>query len=175
MRHLKRGGHYLRIAEAGRRDPLSGRYSRESGGRWNAPGSFEVVYLNATVEVARAQVRRKLEPRGIFPEDLEPDQGPDLIHTEVPNQPYVDACTERGLASLGLPPSYPLDARGKRVPHTACQPIGQEVWNAAGAGIACRSAASAPHQGEELAYFGRDRKLPIRLREPFARWYWRNG
>jgi len=172
MRHVERGGRYLRIAESGWRDPLSGRHSRESGGRWNAPGSFEVVYLNATVEVARAQVRRKLEPRGILPEDLEPDRGPDLIHTEVPKQPYVDACTERGLASLGLPPSYPLD-KGGEIPHAACRSIGQRAWDADEPGIACRSAASAPHQGEELAYFSRDRKLSVKRRESFARWYWR--
>lgn len=172
MRHVERGGRYLRIAEPSWRDPLSGRYSRESGGRWNAPGSFEVVYLNATVGVARAQVRRKLEPRGILPEDLEPRQGPDLIHTEVPKQAFVDACTERGLTSLGLPPGYPLDKRGEEIPHTVCQAIGQESWDAGEAGIACRSAASAPHRGEELAYFSRDRKLSVKRQEPFGRWYW---
>lgn len=173
MRHVERGGHYLRIAESGWRDPLSGKHSRESGGRWNAPGGFEVVYLNATVEVARAQVRRKLEPRGIFPEDLDLDQGPDLIHTEVPKQSYVDACTERGLVSRGLPPSYPLDGGGEDIPHSTCQSIGQKAWDAGEAGIACRSAASAPEKGEELAYFSRDRKLSVKQREPFARWYWR--
>ncbi|MGN6588398.1 MAG: RES family NAD+ phosphorylase [Solirubrobacterales bacterium] len=173
MRHVNRGGRYLRIAESGWRGPLSGKYSRESGGRWNAPGSFEVVYLNATVEVARAQVRRKLEPRGILPEDLDPAQGPDLIRTEIPTQPYVDACTEPGLVSLGLPPSYPTDKRGREIPHSTCQSIGQQARDAGEAGIACRSAASAPSPGEELAYFSRDRKLPTRGRESFSRWYWR--
>lgn len=39
--------------------------------------------------VARAQVRRKLEPRGIHPEDLDPTQGPHLVHTEIPDVHYL--------------------------------------------------------------------------------------
>ena len=59
MRHLRRGGPYLRVADTGWRRPLAREYSLVAGGRWNAPGSFGVVYLNATPAVARAQVRIK--------------------------------------------------------------------------------------------------------------------
>lgn len=175
MRHVERGGRYLRIVDRRWRDPLSGKFARASGGRWNPPASFEVVYLNRDFDVARAQVRHQLEPRGIVPEDLEPEQGPDLVQTDLPAGAFVDAITDPGLASLGLPATYPLDANGKPVPHGRCQPIGQRAWDNGEAGIACRSLATAPDAGEELAYFSRGRKLPLKQREPFSRWYWRDS
>lgn len=172
MRHVSRDGRYLRVADPDWRDPLSGEHARRSGGRWNPPGSFGVVYLNASLDVARAQVRRKLEPRGIRPEDLVPDRGPVLVRTELPDDRYVDAVTDRGLASLGLPGNYPLDARGNVVPHATCQPLGQAAWDAGEPGIACRSAArTVPAGGEELAFFGR-RRLRVQHSEQFPDWYW---
>lgn len=173
MRHVERGGSYLRVADPDWEDPLSGRYTRDAGGRWNPPGAFEVVYLNAALRVARAQVRHRLEPRGIRPEDLDPPRGPILVHTSVPEQPYVDAATDRGLSSLGLPTSYPLDGQGGQIPHDACRPIGEQAWNDGEPGIACRSAASSPTAGEELAYFNRGEKLKIEAEEAFSNWFWR--
>jgi hypothetical protein len=160
------------VADPGWRDPLSPEHARHHGGRWNPAGAFGTTYLNASRSVARAQVRHKLEPRGIRPEDLDPGQGPTLVHTEIPAGRYVDAVTERGLAALGLPASYPLDAAGTVVPHRACQPIGQRAREAGEPGIACHSAApTAPAGGEELAYFGR-RRLRVERVERFADWYW---
>lgn len=172
MRHVKREGRYCRVADPDWPDPLSPDQARRIGGRWNAPGAFGIVYLNASRSVARAQVRQKLEPRGIRPEDLDPAAGPVLIHAEVPADTYVDAVTEGGLESLGLPTTYPLDADGKVIPHSACQPIGRRAWKADEAGIACRSAApSAPHDGEELAYFAH-RPLEALGTTRFADWFW---
>ncbi len=172
MRHLARGSEYLRVADPGWSDPLSPEHSRQRGGRWNPPGSFGVVYLNATLEVARAQVRHRLEGRGIRPEDLQPDQGPLLVHTVVPRDDYVDAVSERGLVALGLPTTYPYDASGREVPHRLCQPIGLRAWQEGERGIASRSAArTAPPAGEELAYFARKR-LRLGTVEEFADWYW---
>lgn len=171
MRHLRRGGTYLRVADPDWRRPLDARSSRRLGGRWNAAGSFGVVYLNRSVDVARAQVRRKLEPRGIHPEDLNPERGPMLVHTEVPEDTYVDAVTDRGLSSLGLPASYPVDAAGNEVPHTVCQPIGQTARDEGERGIACRSAAAQPSPGEELAYIPGEGLAAIR-RQPWTEWFW---
>lgn len=172
MRHVERGGRYVRVADPEWRDPISGAHARAAGGRWNPPGSFEVVYLNGSLGVAGAQVRRKLEPRGIRPEDLDLDRGPVLVHVDVPADRYVDAVTGRGLESLGLPVSYPLDANGSVIPHDACRPIGQSARDAGEPGIACRSAAStALADGEELAYFG-GRPLVRRHTEAFADWFW---
>jgi hypothetical protein len=170
--HVSRGGRYVRVADPEWVDPLSARYARDHGGRWNAPGSFGVVYLNASVQVARAQVLHRLEPRGIRPEDLEPDQGPVLVETRVPEDDYVDAITDGGLAELGLPATYPIDGRGRRVAHRVCQPIGLQAWDLGEPGIACRSAARAPSSdGEELAFFGR-RRLRVRSIARFSDWYW---
>jgi hypothetical protein len=131
-----------------------------------------VVYLNASVGLARAQVRHRLEPRGIRPEDLDPEVGPMLVHTRVPNGDYVDAVSDQGLGELGLPATYPVDERGTAVLHAVCQPIGQAAWDAGEPGIVCRSAAnSAPPDAEELAYFGR-RRLRLERSEPFVDWYW---
>jgi RES domain-containing protein len=171
VRHIRRGGAYLRVADRAWRDPLSGEYVRVRGGRWNAPGSFGVVYLNGSVAVARAQVRDKLEPRGIRPEDLQADQGPVLVHTVVPEEQYVDVISPDGLSAVGLPETYPLDERGARVMHGVCQAIGRRAWDAGEAGIACRSAAStAPAGGEELAFFARQALRPGET-ENFADWF----
>jgi RES domain len=172
VRHVQRGGVYLRVANPGWDDPLSGEHSLRNGGRWNPPGSFGVVYLNASREVARAQVRHKLEPRGVRPEDLDPSAAPVLVRTKVPDDRYVDAVTDRGLASLGLPEGYPLGADGNIVPHGVCRPIGRRAREAEEHGIACRSAArTAPPGGEELAYFG-PRRLRAEGEERFVDWYW---
>ena len=172
MRHVRRGGEYLRIADPAWSNPLSPEYARRRGGRWNPPGSFGVVYLNASMEVARAQLRHKLEPRGIRPEDLEPDHGPVLVHTEVPPDRYVDAISEEGLVALGLPSTYPLDDGGRPIQHAECQPIGQQAWDAGERGIACRSTAgTAPPDAEELAFFARQ-ALKRRGTDRFVDWYW---
>jgi hypothetical protein len=171
MRHIERGGSYVRVADPGWDDPLSGRYAREVGGRWNPRGAFEVVYLNANVRVARAQVHHKLEPRGIRPEDLDPARGPVLILTSVPRRPYVDAITARGLSSLGLPSNYHFDDRGRSAPHEICQPIGEQAWHDGEPGVACHSQAAKPTPGEELAYFNRGEELKVEGEEECSEWF----
>jgi RES domain len=171
MRHLRPGGRHFRVADPGWEDPLSGAWSRVRGGRWNPPGAFDVVYLNATEAVARAQVLKNLAPLAIGPEDLDPAAAPALIETEVPTEAYVDAVTDAGLRSLGLPVEYPLDRQGAPVDHATCQPLGVAAKAADEPGIAASSAAEEPSPGEELAYFG-DGKLRVRERRPFAEWFW---
>ena len=123
--------------------------------------------------MARAQVRHKLETRGIMPEDLARDQGPVLVHTRAPTYDYVDAVTDAGLLALGLPAAYPLDRHEEPVGREVCQPIGQRAWDASEPGIACRSAAAiAPPNGEELALFARRRHLRVVAVEAYADWYW---
>jgi hypothetical protein len=131
-----------------------------------------VVYLNAAVDVARAQVRHKLEARGIRPEDLATEEGPVLVHTHVPTDSYVDAISNVGLLGIGLPSTYPLDANGEPIAHNLCQPVGQRAWDSGEPGIACRSAApTAPNHGEELAFFAR-RSLRVSAVEAYVDWYW---
>jgi hypothetical protein len=168
MRTIRRGGPYLRVADPDWDDPLDGRYAAERGGRWNPPESFPVVYLCATVEVARANVHRRLEGQPYGPEDLQPEAGPILVRTGVPEDRYLNVVTDAGCRDAGLPKTYPRDGRRRIVPHSRCQPIGLRAWEAGLPGVAARS-AWAP--GEELTYFGR-RKLRRGAIRAFGDWFW---
>jgi hypothetical protein len=169
VRTIRRGGPYLRVADPDWDDPLDGRYAAERGGRWNPPESFPVVYLCRSIEVARANVYRRLRGQPYGPEDLRPGAGPILVRTRVPEDRYLNAITEAGLRDLGLPKTYPLDSRRRIVPHGRCQPIGLRAWDAGLPGIAAWSAAA--RDGEELAYFGR-RKLRRGAVRAFDQWFW---
>jgi hypothetical protein len=149
-------------------DPLEGRFAADRGGRWNPPESFPVVYLCRSIEVARANVYRKLARQPYGPEDLRPETGPVLVRTRVPDDRYLNAVTDAGLRDLGLPRTYPLDSRRRTVPWQRCQPIGLRAWDAGLPGVAARSAAAT---GEELAYFGR-RRLRRGAVRSFENWFW---
>ena len=173
MRHVIRGGEYLRVADPGWEEPLDGSFAARAGGRWNPPDSFGVVYLCRSLAVARANVHRRLADSPYGPEDLQPARAPVLVRTEVPTARHVDAVTARGLASLGLPRSYPIDARGEVVPRERCEAIGQSAWEAGESGIACRSAAlAAGRRGEELAWFERGKRLTAESIAAFEHWFW---
>ena len=173
FRHVERGGTYSRVADPDWPNPLDGSHAAAGGARWNPPGSFPVVYLNRDVETARANVRGKFEGQPFQAEDLRPDRRPNLVHTDVPTDRYVDVVTDAGCKTAGLPATYPLDAHGKEIPHETCQPIGLEAWEHGEPGIACRSAApAAPPAGEELAWFERDTPLEPLQAQVFERWYW---
>jgi RES domain-containing protein len=170
--HVRRGGGYLRVADPEWQDPLDGTYSMRGGKRWNPQGSFPVVYLSATVEVARANCDDWFVGQPYGPLDVEPERAPVLVETNVPDDEYADALTNAGCTALGLPTTYPFDSSGVEVPWSVCQPIGQRLWDAAERGIACRSAAlPRGAAGEELAYFqGGDRLPTLRVR-PLREWY----
>lgn len=172
MNHLERGGRYLRVADPAWSDPLDGGHSQAAGGRWNAPGSFPVVYLCGDENVARANVDRLYEGLPYGPEDIDPDVGPDLVATDIPAAAYVDALTAAGCEAVGLPTTHPFDADGSLVPWRRCQPIGEAAWEAGELGIACRSAAPrAPRGSGELANFDRGAALSVVDRRPFGDWY----
>lgn len=170
MRTIRRGGPYLRVADPSWDDPLDGRFAGERGGRWNPPESFPVIYLCGSIEVARANVYRKLAGQPYGPEDLRPSNGPVLVRTSVPEDRYLNVITEAGCRDAGLPRTYPLDGRRRMVPWRRCQPIGLRAWEAGLPGVAARSAAGVGG-GEELAYFGR-RKLRRRGLRSFEEWFW---
>ena len=169
---VTRGGVYMRVADPDWDDPLSGAFAKARGGRWNAPGTFSVVYLNGDVRVARANVLQRFEGLPYGPEDLEPSAAPALVSTIVPENEFVDVVSDAGCIAVGLPATYPIDEEDVPVPHEACQPVGQEAWVAGLPGIACRSAApAARHGGEELAWFARGEPLtPLEVRR-FLDWF----
>jgi RES domain len=178
MRRIVRGGEHFRVADPQWNDPLDGSYSRERGGRWNSPGSFSVLYLCADRQVARANARlfltKRLEGLPITAEDLEPSELPVLVPTQVPEDEFLDVVTPAGCADVGLPETYPLDARGSLVGWDRCQPVGQGAFADGVAGVACRSAApGAPVGGEELARIDRVDSEPLQAvgTERFEEWY----
>ena len=122
--------------------------------------------------VARANVLQRFAGLPYGPEDLEPSAAPLLVSTVVPADELAGVVSDAGCAAVGLPPTYPVDEDGAPVSHGACQPVGQEAWNANLPGIACRSAApAAPAGGEELARFDRGEPLrPLEIRR-FADWF----
>ena len=172
LRVVRRGGEYVRVADPAWDDPLDGSHAMRTGGRWNPPNSFPIVYLNAGVAAARANVALRFEGRPFSPEDLDPAEAPVLVSTQVGAEEYVDIVTNAGCLAAGLPATYPRE-RERTIPHSRCQPIGQRAWDEGRPGIACRSAArNASDGGEELAWFQRGERLAPTAVIPFESWFW---
>lgn len=169
MRRIPRGGSYYRVCKPGWTDCAETSFSQVWGGRWNAPGAHRVLYLNRTVRMAALQAMENFrgEAHSLF--DLRPDRRPQLQAFGVPQDEYIDAVTDEGLAALGLPVEYP-----EGVEWSQCQPIGQAAYESGEPGIACRTAC---HGGgdpdhEELAWFDRGGiPAPLGERLTFDRWF----
>lgn len=169
MRRIPRGGSYYRVCKPGWADCTDSSFSQVHGGWWNAPGAHRVLYLNRTVRMAALQAMENFrgEAHSLF--DLRPDRRPRLQAFDVPQDEYVDAVTDEGLAALGLPAEYP-----EGVEWNQCQPIGQVAYDAGEPGIACRTACrgGGDPDHEELAWFDRDGiSAPVGERLAFDRWF----
>ena len=174
FRHVVRGGHHVRVADPAWRSPLDGSYAAQRGGRWNPPGSFPVVYLCSTVQVARANVLRRFDGLAYSVLDLLPDRRPVLVETDLREHRAVDLVTDLGCRAAGLPSTYQHDADGTEVGWGRCQPVGQIAWAQDEAAITYRSAAARlGDEGEELAWFvhGREDRLRVRRRRSFDDWF----
>ena len=134
-------------------DPLDYSFSATHGGRWNAPGSHAVLYLSANPDTARMQVERLCAAGPFTIDDLADDAYTLVVATVPAGQRVADAKSADGLAELALPASYPADAQGDILPHSACQPIGRQVKDAGLQGIWCKSACTPDGAGRELAWF----------------------
>lgn len=168
------GGTYLRVADADWADPLDPSFAQATGGRWNAPNAYPVLYLNADERTARANVRAKFDGLPYGPEDLDPADAPHLVDVAVPDGEACELRTDASLTQAGLAATYPLEADGSIVPWETCQPIGARVHGAGLDGIACRSAA--PGGEEELAWFPQPGRPEVSAgpRREFPDWYWGN-
>jgi len=174
FRHVVRGGRYLRVADPSWRRPLDGKFAAERGARWNPPGSFPVVYLCSTVEIARANVLRRFAGLPYSPLDLLPDRRPALVETDVRTHRAVDVVTDAGCRAAGLPTTYPREADGAEVGWDRCRPVGRVAWDQGEASIAYRSAAARPGDpGEELAWLSRsaEDRLRVARRRSFDDWF----
>ena len=151
------GGTYSRVADPDWDDPLDTDFSVATGGRWNAPGTFPVLYLNETLGAARANVFMRLAEQrrlGITLDMLDPLGLPVLVDVIVSPGTAVDLTSDDGLAAVGLPTSYPLDTAGERVDHARCRPVGVAAHEAQHQGIRVRCAApGAARIDIELAWF----------------------
>jgi hypothetical protein len=149
---------FWRVADPEWADPFDGAHSMRSGQRWNARGSFPIVYLNANMATATANARRLLDATaalGIDIDDFESSQLPVAVPCAVPECVVLDVVSDAGCGDLGLEVTYPLDAAGEIVAHSVCQPMGTAAWEQGLDGIACRSAALVSSEGRELAWFDR--------------------
>lgn len=174
LRHVTRGGRYVRVADPAWRRPLDGSYAADRGGRWNPAGSFPVVYLCSTVPVARAIVLRRFDGLPYSVLDLLPDRRPVLVETDVREHRAVDVVTDAGCRAAGLPETYPREPGGADVGWSRTQPVGRAAWEQGEASIACRSAAtSSADEGEELAWFehGGPDRLRVARRRAFDDWF----
>jgi len=169
-------GHlWLRIADPGWKDPLDPGFAAERGGRWNPAQSHRMLYLNEDRVTARLNLRRFIEGWPYEPEDLRDDAGPVLVLATLPRrQKVADVHSRRGVAAVGLPATYPLDARGRLVAHGACQPIGEAARRAGLRGVRARSARAPDGAGRELAWFPANRGSRARQVgvEAFETWFW---
>lgn len=176
-RTVRRGGAFNRLAEPHWEDPLDTSFSKQHGGRWNAPGSYGVLYLNMTEEMARIHVEHRLAGQPYNIEDLEPAAQHDLVEVDVAETDALDLVSGGGLRAVGLPVGYPLDAEGQPVTHEQCHSVGRAAYDAPLPAIVCRSAAAgAAATGEELAVFDRDLGIVTQTgRRSFAEWYLGEG
>lgn len=150
---LPDGRVWLRVADPEWTDPLDPSYAGEHGGRWNPPGEFAALYLNADVVTARMQIERMLAGSPVHLDDLD-DGAYVLVAATVPRaQSCADATTPAGLRALSLPETYPRDGRGREVGHALCQTAGARVHQARLRGVWCRSACTEDGRGRELAWF----------------------
>jgi len=171
MEHVERSGTYYRVCGPDWADCGDTSYSKQKGGRWNPPGSFGVLYLNKTRQLAALQARLNFVGSPIMLFDLKPERRPHLQSFVIPKHRLVDAVSDQGLAALGLAATYPY-----RVGHAVTQPIGQAAFDAGEDGIAARSALQSTKPGEwygeELAAFERSaEEFVAGKRERFAEWY----
>lgn len=166
------GATYLRLADPDWADPVDATFALEAGGRWNAPGTHPVLYLNADLATARANVAARFVGLPYGPEDLAPGAGPHLVDVAVPDRIAWELRSDEGLAEVGLPTTYPDDGNGGTVGWETCQPIGATAHQEGSDGIACRSAA--PGGTHELAWFPRASRSAASVvgHRRFVDWYW---
>ncbi len=166
---------WLRVADPAWADPVDPTYAAATGGRWNPPGGFPVLYLNEDVVTARINVQVFLAGLPYGPEDLRDDAGPVLVEARLPRrQDVADVHTPAGVAAVGLPASYPLDPSGAPVGQERCQPIGAAAHEAGWRGVRCRSARAPYGAGRELAWFPASVRSRARIvgRHAWGDWFW---
>jgi RES domain-containing protein len=167
--HVARAGVYYRACGPEWKDPSDTTYSKISGGRWNPPGSFGVLYLNESIEGARANARRFIADQfgpNILPEDINPAYRPEVAEFTIADTAFVDAVTDAGRSALRLATRY-----ATKTGYDACRRVGTAAYAAGEEGIATTSAVA--ERPEELAVSDRAVVRIVRFgrRRQFADWW----
>lgn len=163
MKTVRQGGRFYRVCDPSWVDCCDATFSTIDGGRWNPPGTFPVLYLNANVQTAAANARHKYDGEIFGILDLNPTTRPHLQIVDVAQCVAADAISPEGLAALDLPRDFP-----ERVDYHTCQEIAVKIHHEGHAGIASRSAALS--DGRELALM----KLELATKQQrisFDQWY----
>jgi len=167
---VSRSGTYYRVFEAGWDDCADTSFSKLYGGRWNPPGEFGALYLNRTIEVARANARELYAGAFYRPEDLTGGAELQLQEFTVPKESVLNCISEGGAAACGFPPSYPFGCK-----YASSQAIARDEYAHGTSGVATRCASEASGSafvGEELALFDRVSRSAKKARlYRFADWY----
>ncbi len=146
-------------------DPTDGQYSMREGGRWNAPGSFLVVYTSCSREVAIANLWHKYAGESFQPWQVSEERQADLFELEITQDGLIDIVSQPGVAGVGLPAVYP-----EGVSHAAMQHVGQRLYDDGRPGIWCISAVLP--KGREIALFTEYSNPPTAIRGPERLWEW---
>lgn len=137
--------------------PLSSTYSVTYGGRWNAAGTYPVLYTFLSQNLASTWYYSSLTSAGLTINEVQPEQLPDLIVLNCNLDNVADLTTDEGLSEVGLPATYPEGFRGREAWVTT-QPIGTTIYNSGNTSILTRSASASSWEGSmvdwaELAVF----------------------
>lgn len=137
--------------------PLSSSYSVTYGGRWNASGTYPVLYTFLSQNLAATWYYNTLTSAGLTINEVQPEQLPDLIVLNCDLSNVADLTTDEGLSEVGLPAEYPEGFRGQEAWVTT-QPIGATVYHSGHTSILTRSASAPSWEGSmvnwaELAIF----------------------
>lgn len=169
MKFVRRGGLYFRVCDPEWASPLDTSFNKERGGRWNPPGKFGLLHLNATIRVAAANARKHFEDEIHTLFDLRPQFRPVLYDIAVRRSEFVDCVTDQGLRDVGLTAGYPENTSWLRT-----RAVGIRAHQNNEDGIASRSAAEMDRNlGEELAIFDdrTDALTKLGQRRAFDKWY----
>ena len=111
-----------------------------------------MLYLNATEQMARLQVEHKLAGQPYDIEDLDPGAQHDLVEVDVAETDALDLVSAEGLAAVGLPASYPLDALGHPIGASGGRIVATMVHELArsGGGLGLAAICSGGGQGDAL-------------------------
>jgi RES domain-containing protein len=155
--------------------PLSSQYSVSSGGRWNAQGTYPVLYTFLSQGTARDWLSISYANAGVSPADLEPSRLPDLVVLDGSYDNVANLTTEEGLTEVGLPSTYPVGYTTTAA-WSVTQPVGANICSQGHTAILTCSASASSWDGPlenwaELAIFTDNAPAPRLVdRLPYDDW-----